>query len=131
MNSPHIPILAIDDEADVLARIAGILNDAGYQCLCATSAAAAREAIGQTMPELIIADLNLAGQSGAVVCEQLKGEAHLGEVPVMFLSASQGPDIIRRTHAARGTYYLRKPFDAAVLVQLVEKARENVHLTHV
>jgi CheY-like chemotaxis protein len=130
MNGPHIPILAIDDEADVLAQIACILNGAGYSCQCATNAASAREAIGQEVPELIIADLNLAGHSGATMCEQLKEQAHLGEVPVMFLSASQGPDIIHRTHAARGTYYLRKPFDAAVLVQLVEKARQTAHLAH-
>lgn len=130
MNGPHIPILAIDDEADVLAQIAGILNEAGYCCQCATDAAAARDAIGRAVPELIIADLNLAGHSGISVCEQLKQQAHLDEVPVMFLSASQGPDIIHRTHAARGTYYLRKPFDAAVLVQLVEKARQTAHLAH-
>jgi CheY-like chemotaxis protein len=130
MNGPHIPILAIDDEVEVLRQIADILNEAGYACQCATDAQSARQAIDQAVPELIIADLNLAGQSGVEVCDQLKRLAHLDEVPVMFLSASQGPDIIRRAHAARGTYYLRKPFDATVLVQLVEQVRITAHLVH-
>ncbi|MHB8901140.1 MAG: hypothetical protein ACYC6Y_20520, partial [Thermoguttaceae bacterium] len=43
-------------------------------------------------------------------------------VPVMFLSGAQIPDIIRRSHAVGGTYYLRKPFDPGVLVELVDKA---------
>ena len=37
----------------------------------------------------------------------------------MFLSGAQLPDIIRRSHAAEGIYCLRKPFDPAVLVELI------------
>ena len=51
---------------------------------------------------MIIADVNLAGQSGLTICEQLKLDAGLCEVPLMFLSAGQVPDIIRRSHAAGG-----------------------------
>jgi len=130
MNGPHIPVLAIDDEVEILAQISGILNEAGYCCHCATDARSACETLTRAVPELIIADVNLAGHSGAAVCEQLVEHARLGEVPILFLSASQGPDIIRRTHAARGTYYLRKPFDAGVLLQLVEKARDAAHAAH-
>jgi CheY-like chemotaxis protein len=46
----------------------------------------------------------------------------------MFLSGAQIPDIIRRSHAAGGTYYLRKPFDPEVLVELVQKALWMPHL---
>jgi CheY-like chemotaxis protein len=40
----------------------------------------------------------------------------------MFLSGAQIPDVIRRAHAAGGVYYLRKPFDPPVLLELVDKA---------
>jgi len=49
-------------------------------------------------------------------------------VPVMFLSGAQIPDIIRRSHAAGGTYYLRKPFDPEVLLELIQKALWMPHL---
>lgn len=122
-NGSRITILAINDEADVLAQIAAIAEKAGYACLCAREANSAREAMQRVMPDLIISDTNLAGQSGVTVCEQLKQQIGHCEIPVMFLSAAQGPDIIRRADAAGGTYYLRKPFDAPVFLQLVEKAR--------
>jgi CheY-like chemotaxis protein len=124
----QVTILAIDDEEDVLVQIASIARQAGYACRCASDAQSACEAMQQTTPDLIISDINLAGQSGLAVCEQIKQQAGHCEVPVMFLSASQGPDIIRRADAAGGTYYLRKPFDAPVLLQLVEKARLMPHL---
>jgi CheY-like chemotaxis protein len=62
------------------------------------------------------------------LCEQLKQQTGLSDVPVMFLSGAQIPDIIRRSHAAGGTYYLRKPFDPHVLVELVDKAMWIPHL---
>jgi CheY-like chemotaxis protein len=122
-------ILAIDDEADALARIAEILVEAGYTCYCAQDAPAAAEAMRQAPPDLIISDINLAGYNALAICEQLKQEAGMGHVPVMFLSAAQSPDIIRRAHALGGTYYLRKPFDAAVLLELIAKALPMPHLT--
>jgi hypothetical protein len=40
----------------------------------------------------------------------------------MFLSGGQIPDIIRRQDHLGGTYYIRKPFDPNVLLELVDKA---------
>ncbi len=52
----------------------------------------------------------------------------MSDVPLMFISSSQRPDIIRRTHEAGGAYYLRKPFDPEVLIELVNKALWMPHL---
>ena len=128
VHGARITILAIDDEAAVLAQITTIVEGAGYCCHCARDAQSAHEAVRRATPELIISDVNLAGHSGLTLCEQLAQKAGIREVPVLFLSAAQGPDIIHRSHAARGTYYLRKPFDAAVLLQLIEKTRLIPHL---
>src|SRR5687768_17803684 len=46
----------------------------------------------------------------------------MDDVPVMFISSSQSPDIVRRSHEAGAAYYLRKPFDPEVLIELVNKA---------
>lgn len=127
-HSP-ITILAIDDEAAMLAHISAILTGAGYCCHSAADGKTAIASVQEATPDLIIADINLAGHSGVAVCEQLKHLSGMDEVPVMFLSSAQVPDIIRRAHAAGGTYYLRKPFDASVLLQLIEKALPVPHLT--
>jgi DNA-binding NarL/FixJ family response regulator len=50
------------------------------------------------------------------------------DVPMMFVSATQLPDIVRRSHDAGGAYYLRKPLDPEVLVELVGKALWLPHL---
>jgi DNA-binding response OmpR family regulator len=124
-GSDSINILAIDDHPEVLSEIARILHRVGYGCQRATDMESAARAVEEATPDLIIADVTLAGHSGAALCDELKRRYDLEEVPVMFLSAMQTPDIIRRGNASGGTYYLRKPFDAPVFVELVEKTRRT------
>ena len=129
INGAQITILAIDADTVASAQLSAILAEAGYACRCATTACAAAEVVRDAVPDLIICDVNLAGHSGTAACQQLRCAAGLDEVPLMFLSAMQSPDIIRRSNAAGGTYYLRKPFDPKVLVELVEKALLVPHLS--
>ncbi|MCA9102029.1 MAG: response regulator [Planctomycetales bacterium] len=121
-------VLVIDDEAAVLEEVSRALEPAGFRCHCCQSAAAAIGAAAHIVPELIISDINLAGESGLVLCERLRTQFCLEDVPMMFLSGAQIPDIVSRSHAAGGTYYLRKPFDPQVLVELVDKAMWMPHL---
>ena len=115
-------VLLIDDEAEITAGLARCLGAAGYRCQQAAGVAAALDHIDQHLPELVICDINLGGESGLELCEYLKCLPGMADVPVMFLSGAQVPDVIRRAHAAGGVYYLRKPFDPQVLLELVEKA---------
>lgn len=128
LDSGRTCILAIDDDASILADLAATLSGAGYTCHCCPDASAARVMAMSMTPDLIISDINIGGHSGLELCEQLKREAGLAEVPVMFLSGAQIPDIIRRSHAAGGTYYVRKPCDPQVLLELVDKALWLPHL---
>ena len=121
-------VLVVDDEADVLGEVATILGNVGYCCHCCSDTQAAIEFAASNTPELIISDINLAGHSGLEMCERIKKDDDLKDVPVMFLSGAQIPDIIRRSHAVGGTYYLRKPFDPEVLIELVDKALWMPHL---
>ena len=129
MSSQEQPlILVIDDEVSVLNEVADVLRRAGYNCQCCRTAEAAIEFARANPLDLIISDINLDGHSGLEMCERIKEDQRLKDVPVMFLSGAQIPDIIRRSHAVGGTYYLRKPFDPEVLVELIDKALWMPHL---
>jgi DNA-binding response OmpR family regulator len=120
MNSdPQLPsVLVIDDEPEILREVAAVLENAGYSCRCCTTEEEAIASAGYNPPDLIIVDTNLHGHSGLALCERIKEEPALKNVPVMFLSATQTPDIIRRSHVAGGAYSLRKPFAPEVLLEL-------------
>jgi len=128
LNSVSAEIIIIDDEASVRAEVMEILADEGYDCHEFDSAEAARHGVADLKPDLIISDINLDGDSGLELCRELKKTYDLAHVPVIFLSGAEIPNIIRRAHAAGGSYYLRKPFDPSVLNELVGKALWLPHL---
>ena len=121
-------ILVVDDEPVVLGEVSAVLSAAGFTCHCCTNSESALASASKNPPDLIISDINLGGESGLEMCEQIRDEIVLRDVPVMFLSGAQIPDIIRRSHAAGGTYYLRKPADPEVLLELVQKALWMPHV---
>ena len=115
-------ILIIDNDPIMLTGIAAVLNMSGYECHCARDAVAATKAVKSLALDLIICDVELGRDSGLELCGQLRQLPGVEDVPMMFISANQTPDIVRRSHAAGGAYYLRKPFDPEVLIELVSKA---------
>ena len=121
-------ILIIDDDAVTLTGVAAVLNMSGYECHCARDREAATKGVRTLALDLILCDVNLGGESGLTLCRDLRNEPGMDEVPVMFMSSAQIPDIVRRSHEAGGAYYLRKPFDPEVLIELVAKALWMPHL---
>src|SRR5258708_15946890 len=78
--------------------------------------------------DLIICDVNLGADSGLDLSRELRRLPGMQDVPVMFISRTQLPDIVRRSHEAGAAYYLRKPLDPEVLIDLVGKALWLPHL---
>jgi CheY-like chemotaxis protein len=115
-------ILAIADAPEVLEKIT-IALESDFFCQCCSTAQEAFEAVRSSPPALILCDLHLRGESGQEIFEQVKGRPGMEDVPVMFLSGSQLPDVVRRSPAAgMGVYCLRKPFSPQVLLELVDQA---------
>jgi CheY-like chemotaxis protein len=101
------------------------LASANYATCCCTTAETALAAVKEARPDLIICATSLNGASGLELCERIKQHPGLETAPVMFLSGGQIPDIIRRHGHMGGSYYLRKPFDPSVLVELADKAMQT------
>lgn len=121
-------ILIIDNDPLTMTGLAAILDMSGYECHCARGPEPALKA-AKTLPlDLILCDVNLGGESGIDLCQELREQPGMDDVPVMFMSSSQGPDIVRRSSEAGAAYYLRKPFDPEVLLELVGKALWMPHL---
>jgi CheY-like chemotaxis protein len=126
-NEPAV-ILIIDEDALTLTGMAAVLNMCGHECHCARDRAAALKAVRTLALDLIICDVNLRDESGLDLCRDLRLEPGVEDVPLMFISAAQMPDIVRRSHEAGGAYFLRAPFDPEVLTELVAKALWMPHL---
>lgn len=121
-------ILVIDNDPLTMTAIAAAMYWTGHECHCARDSEAALKAARNEPLDLIICDAELGEENGVELCQELRQVPGLAEVPVIFISSSRAAEMVERTREAGGVYYLRKPFDPEVLLELAEKALWMPHL---
>src|SRR5262245_37295626 len=121
-------ILLVDEDPLALAATTTTLDSAGYIVYQAMDRISALRIARSQAVDLLICDVNLGADSGLELSRELRRLPGMQDVPVMFISRTQLPDIVRRSHEAGAAYYLRKPLDPEVLIDLVGKALWLPHL---
>jgi CheY-like chemotaxis protein len=129
-NREPAEILIIDEDSISLASATEALDAAGHIVYQARDRRTALKIANTQALDLIICDVNVGGDSGLEMSRELRRLPGMQDVPVMFVSRTQLPDIVRRSHEAGAAYYLRKPLDPDVLIDLVGKALWLPHLVH-
>ena len=112
-----MPILIADDDADVRALIAGLLERAGYAVLSATDGREALRVLHSRRPGLVVLDVSMPGMDGWQALERIR---EISDVPVLMLTASG--DELDRVRGLRGGAddYVTKPFGRQELLARVE-----------
>jgi adenylate cyclase len=120
MNPPSpARVLAIDDTAENLQVVSTILRGAGYALSVARGGEQGVEIARRTPPDLVLLDLVMPGMDGFATCRELKADAALREIPVIFLTASQEKEDLIRGFAEGAVDFVTKPFNAAELLSRV------------
>src|SRR6266705_2142854 len=84
-------VLIVDDDADILKLIRRYCEKLGCSVREAQTAAEARAALQGFTPDLVCLDLMLPDGSGYSICEQIRADPRLAQVPVLVLSARSSP----------------------------------------
>ncbi len=84
-------VMVIDDDSNITTSIAALLTTAGYSAIKCHTSDEAMQAVRQSVPDMVIADVNLAGHSGLELCHQLRLETGMSDVPWMYLSGRKRP----------------------------------------
>lgn len=111
-------VVVVDDDASVARSTSRLLRAAGITVDTFTSGADFLSRIhGRPVyrPFCVILDVCMPGIDGLEVQQQLAGLA----LPLIFITAHEVPEARDKALAAGAVGYLRKPFDAAQLVDLV------------
>lgn len=121
--SAQAAIMVVDDVPANLKLLGDMLGERGYRVRSFTSGAPAFTAAAKNPPDLVLLDINMPGMNGFEVCERLKADAGLKEIPVIFIS-SLGETLDKvRAFGVGGVDYITKPFDLTEV-----EARIKTHL---
>lgn len=118
-------LLIVDDSPDDLQLLDEFLKGQGYQTRLALSGREALELARTTPPDLLLLDANMPNMTGYQVCEQLRADPALREVPVLFLSAMVAVTDKVRAFRAGAVDYVTKPFE---LEEVAARVRTQLEL---
>ena len=115
-------ILIVDDEPANIALFTGIMQAGGFSNFLTTQDP--RGVITQFIefePDLIILDLNLPGQSGAVVISLVRNYRRLANTKIIIVSGH--PELIesRNYISSRVDFVMRKPFQNDMLLAKINE----------
>ncbi|NLD69671.1 MAG: phosphate regulon transcriptional regulatory protein PhoB [Limnobacter sp.] len=112
-------ILVVEDEPAIRELLELNLRHAGYVATSADSAEAARVQLETAVPDLLILDWMLPGQSGVDFARSLRAEARTRELPIMMLTArAQEGDKLQGFDVGADDY-VTKPFSPRELLARV------------
>jgi CheY-like chemotaxis protein len=117
LSDSRLPtILMIDDEQELLAAWALLLELEGFHVVTAVEARKGVELAHRLHPALVITDLMMPGMDGAQVCLALRADPSLDDVPLILWSASPEipPDV-------RCECTLHKPVTREMLLSSVQR----------
>jgi FixJ family two-component response regulator len=120
-NSRFVAI--VDDDQSVQRSLQDLIESDGLSALCFSSAEQFLNSEVRNEAACLIADVRMPGLSGLELQAMLKAERC--PIPVIFITAHG--DAAMRIHAMRegAVEFLSKPFDDAVLLEIVHTALEH------
>ena len=113
-------VLVIHDDEQLRERLSRILADAGYRCTSASNATQARACLAEAPFDLMLCDVQLAGESGLDLVEQMLAR-HPNTAAVMVSGLEDGA-LADRALAIGAYGYLIPPFAANDVVRSVLSA---------
>ncbi len=112
-------ILLVEDEPAILNLLEFTLTGKGFRLRKAMDAAQARTAIDAELPDLVILDWMLPGESGVQFARKLRAEARTRVLPIIILTAkAEEPDKVMGLESGADDY-ITKPFSPRELVARV------------
>lgn len=113
-------ILIVEDDESVATLVKHALAEEGHTVRWARNAFQAEGLLRRYPPDLVILDRHLPDKDGLELCREIRRDAKLSALPVLFLTAKKS--LVDKVTGLRigGDDYLVKPFDPAELVARIE-----------
>ena len=109
-------ILVVEDEPAILELVSVNLRHAGFQVVRATSAEEGETVIRHELPDLLVLDWMLPGQSGVGLARKLRADERTRELPIIMLTARVHEEDKIQGLEAGADDYVTKPFSPKELV---------------
>ena len=124
MSQLRKSIVIVDDTPENLRLLGQMLNEQGYRVRSAPNGERALASIRKERPDLVLLDILMPDMNGYEVCQQLKADPQLNDIPVIFISALNEVFDKVTAFSVGAVDYITKPFQIEEVL-----ARVQTHLS--
>jgi CheY-like chemotaxis protein len=117
---PHLRVLLVDDEADVLGPLSEILEGRGYTVISTCEGETAVDIASVFPPDVLITDFRLPGIDGVTVIHRVRKACP--RIHVILVSGHLSPQTLRRADAEAVDRIMEKPVSIPDLLHEVDAA---------
>lgn len=112
-------ILIVDDISINVKILENIMQEEGYETLCALSVQEALDIMKETMPQVILSDFSMPGIDGVEFCRLLKNNPRTRDIPFIFITVVDSGEEKREAFMAGAVDFIRKPIEPIEVVMRV------------
>jgi CheY-like chemotaxis protein len=116
-------VLLVDDDNVFLLAVGVRLKALGYTVCTSKDAVSAVSAVRKNNPDIVVLDVSLPAGDGFLVVERLQKLPGVATAPIIIITASDDPELPQRAMKAGAVAFLKKPFDAETLANVIESAQ--------
>jgi DNA-binding response OmpR family regulator len=118
-SKTHARVLVTDDEPITRMLVKLLLEREKFTVLEATNGREAVEIATRERPDLLLIDLNMPEMDGYEAIQRMRRDLSLATLPIVVVTAEDGPGIERRVLELGADDYIVKPFDPEILLSRV------------
>ncbi len=104
-------VLIVDDEYSGRETLQSVLEGEGYNLIMAENGPQAIEKAKAYLPDVILLDVMMPGMTGFEVCERIRSDPQVAEIPIIILTALDDRESLLIGLKVGADDFISKPFD--------------------
>ena len=123
-HSPTVlpSVLIVDDQPFFTTMLRTVLQQQGFRVFVANSGPDGIKLAKKNPPEIIVLDIEMPGMDGFAVCEKLREDAALKNIPIVILTGTNNPKLNEKAFKAGADITAMKSLSAERLVNMIRLA---------
>jgi chemosensory pili system protein ChpA (sensor histidine kinase/response regulator) len=122
VETRHVPLVMVVDDSVTMRKVTGrVLERNGFEVVTAKDGLDALERMAETVPDLVLLDVEMPRMDGYELATAMKGEQRLRGVPIMMITSRTGEKHRQRALDIGVNRYLGKPYQEPELMRNVNE----------
>lgn len=127
MSNEKKKILVVDDSPTIISLVSKRLEFGGYEVISAGDGRSGLDKMKESMPDLVIFDIQMPGIDGFQACRAAKSDPLLKNIPIIFLTSTDEDINEEKYRSAGADGYITKPYEGSGILEKVNSFLKDKH----